>query len=279
MQVSYRLYPQFSTSAAVLTVMAAPSGALSTAGVGTAAFVSAATAAATLSSSGVGTASFAGSGSGTGAIVAAGVAAASFVGAQTSAAAISAAGAGALAAVGTVLTPAAMSASGTGTAAFGGTSLVVGALHASGSGSFAGALLNHGAVLSAITVNLQTVDTLERRGMNDFQMYAGDDKAVVITVLDADKEPIDLTGCTIRWRASRSQSKTANIIKKTSGAGIALSDPVNGQFTVTLAADDTEDLTGTFYHEAELTFGDGSISTVLSGKMVILPSLIRATAS
>ena len=113
----------------------------------------------------------------------------------------------------------------------------------------------------------------------DFEMHAGDDKTLEVTVLDQNGVAVDISSSTIRWRASRSKTKTADIIKKTGGAGISLSDPTNGVFTVTLDAADTESLTGIFYHEGQLTLPNGTLSTVLSGKMTVLMALIRSTAS
>lgn len=110
----------------------------------------------------------------------------------------------------------------------------------------------------------------------DFAISAGDDKTLTITVLDENESAVAITGATIAWRASRSHNKTADITKTTS-SGITITDGPNGVFEVDLDADDTEDLKGIFYHEAQVTFVDGSISTVLKGRMKINPVLIRAT--
>ncbi len=113
----------------------------------------------------------------------------------------------------------------------------------------------------------------------DFDMHAGDDKTLVVSVRDTEGSPVDVTGATVRWRAARSANKTADIIKKTGGSGITLSDPTQGEITITLNAADTDSLKGTFYHECQVTFASGLLSTVVAGKMTILPALIRSSAS
>lgn len=115
--------------------------------------------------------------------------------------------------------------------------------------------------------------------MNDFEMHAGDDKTILVTVQDLDNNAVDITGATVRWRMGRSANKTADVIKKTGGLGITLNAPTSGQFTITLGAADTEHLLGSFYHEAEITFLTGAKSTVLSGRAIVMPALIRSTAS
>ena len=110
----------------------------------------------------------------------------------------------------------------------------------------------------------------------DFRMYQGDSKTLSITVKDKDGDVVVITGATIKWQASRSYGKTADISKTTS-SGISITDGPNGVFEVTLDASDTESLEGEYYHEAEITFSDSTISTVLAGRMNITPVLIAAT--
>lgn len=110
---------------------------------------------------------------------------------------------------------------------------------------------------------------------SDFEMYAGDDRTLIVTVLDRDGDAVVITSATIKWQASRSKGKTASISKTTS-SGITISDGPNGVFEITIDAADTENLKGLYYHEAEVTFADGSISTVMAGTMRIVPVLIAA---
>lgn len=112
----------------------------------------------------------------------------------------------------------------------------------------------------------------------NFQMTAGDTKSLVITVRNSSGEPVNITGSTVKWQCARSYGK-ASIISKSTTLGISLSDPTNGIFTVTLDPPDTEDLSGIYHHEAQVTAADGSISTVLVGTMKINKALIESTAT
>ena len=114
---------------------------------------------------------------------------------------------------------------------------------------------------------------------NNFRMTAGDTKVLVVTVTDDDGLAVDLTGATVKWQAARSFGKDAAISKATGGSGIVLNDPANGQFTITLNPSDTEDLSGEYFHEAEVTATDTTISTVLQGSFKINPRLIASTAT
>ena len=112
--------------------------------------------------------------------------------------------------------------------------------------------------------------------IQNFEMTAGDDKTLVITVRDANGNPVSITGASIKWQCARSFGK-ASSISKTTSSGISITDGANGVFAVTLDDTDTESLVGNFIHEAQVTASDGSISTVVSGTMKINKALIEAT--
>jgi hypothetical protein len=102
----------------------------------------------------------------------------------------------------------------------------------------------------------------------NFEMVAGDSKNVIVTVSDA-----DLTGATIKWAMKRSvSSATANVSKDTTSGGISISDATGGIFTISLIPADTSALKGDFYHEAEITDAQNNVSTVMTGRISILPS-------
>lgn len=113
--------------------------------------------------------------------------------------------------------------------------------------------------------------------IQNFQMTAGDTKYLVVSVKDADGVAVNLTGAAVKWQAARSFGKASVLSKATSGSGIVLTNASGGIFTITLDPDDTEDLKGNYYHEAQVTASDGTISTVLFGTMKINPALIEAT--
>lgn len=112
--------------------------------------------------------------------------------------------------------------------------------------------------------------------ISNFMMTAGDTKTLVVTTKDASGNAVNITGSSIKWQAARSMGK-ASVLSKSTSSGIQITDGANGEFTVTLNPSDTEDLIGNYYHEAQITAADGTISTVLFGTMKINPALIEAT--
>lgn len=111
--------------------------------------------------------------------------------------------------------------------------------------------------------------------MADFEMFAGDSKVIEVTVKDQDGDVVNITTALVRWQAARSENATA-LIEKTSDPadGISIVDGAAGRFDVTLDPEDTEDLRGTLYYEAEV-LDASKPSTVLSGWFTIVPALIK----
>jgi hypothetical protein len=108
----------------------------------------------------------------------------------------------------------------------------------------------------------------------NFEMFCGDTREIVVTVRDASGSAIDLTGATVLWTLSRSDRCDAEVSKSSPSEGIVLTSAASGQFTITLDADDTEDLDpGDYYHEAEVTDSSGRVSTVLTGRARLLASV------
>lgn len=110
---------------------------------------------------------------------------------------------------------------------------------------------------------------------SDFSMYAGDDKTIEVSVTDKNGDAVDITSATIEWRAAKSHNKTAAVTKTTS-SGISITNGAGGVFQITLTDSDTEDLVGSYYHEAQVTFSSGLIATVLTGLMNVNAVLITA---
>jgi len=77
---------------------------------------------------------------------------------------------------------------------------------------------------------------------NEISIGQGETQSLVITVRDINDALFDLTGSTLYFRVKYSHTETANLISKTNGSGIVLTDPVNGVATVTLDDTDTENL-------------------------------------
>jgi hypothetical protein len=109
----------------------------------------------------------------------------------------------------------------------------------------------------------------------NFTMTAGDSKTINVPVVTpADGLPSDITGATITWKASKSFVKTP-ILSKSTAAGIAITNGTGGIFTITLAAADTVSVDpGDYYHEAQVTYSNGEVATVMRAVMTIEPALI-----
>jgi len=108
----------------------------------------------------------------------------------------------------------------------------------------------------------------------NFEMYAGEDKILTVTVTDAAGDVVDLTDASIEWVMKRTADDTTALVTKTLADGITCASPATGVFTVTLEAADTEELGGASYlHEAEVTDAGDNVSTVTRGVVTIKKSL------
>jgi len=107
----------------------------------------------------------------------------------------------------------------------------------------------------------------------NFNMHAGDTNVLTYTVRDEDGVVLDISNAVIKWVM---YDKSGIIVTKDNDAigGVALSDPINGVFTVTLSPATTLSLGGrTFFCEAEATDILTNVSTVAVGMVCILESL------
>lgn len=101
------------------------------------------------------------------------------------------------------------------------------------------------------------------------EMHSGNDKVIVVTVLDQDSATIDITGITADFSVSNDRA-SAPLFTQTVGSGIVLSDPSNGELTVTIEDTDSEPLVGNYYFELTITDVAGRVSTVLHGSLNVL---------
>ena len=107
----------------------------------------------------------------------------------------------------------------------------------------------------------------------DFSMIAGDTKVLTVTVRDPSTgDPVSIVDASITWKASKSVGRTV-VLTKTTAAGISITDGANGVFTITLAAANTVGFSGSYIHEAKVTFSDGTVQRVLRGMMHVEPAL------
>lgn len=105
----------------------------------------------------------------------------------------------------------------------------------------------------------------------NFVMYAGDTKNLVITVTDISGAIINLTGAIVKWKLTYSNG---TIYKDTTGGGVTITSPTTGVFTVKLNSIDTSSLSGNFLHGAELIDSSGNVSTILAGIASINTAII-----
>ncbi len=105
---------------------------------------------------------------------------------------------------------------------------------------------------------------------------AGDSLQIVLPVKDQVGAAIPLAGATVRWWIGMTKFATGDqiMVKKSSlGQGVAVADAVA---TISLLPADTDSMaSGTYYHEAEVAFADGSVATVTTGAFIIEPTIIR----
>ena len=109
------------------------------------------------------------------------------------------------------------------------------------------------------------------------ELPAGDSRRVVVPVVDDQGAAVPLAGATIRWWVAKNAKATgaAVFIKKSSTSEIEI-DSEASAFSFTIIPVDTDGVRpDTYYHEAEITFPDNSVSTVLRGSLRITPTLIR----
>jgi len=113
--------------------------------------------------------------------------------------------------------------------------------------------------------------------IQDFSVPQGDDKDVVFTLDPADN--ISLTGASVTWQAYEMAfampDVTQQLLAKSTGSGGVTVGGAAGQFTVHLAAADTQLLPcGNYYQESEITDAGGKHVTVCQGAMTVTQALI-----
>lgn len=111
--------------------------------------------------------------------------------------------------------------------------------------------------------------------IENFEVEAGDD--VVLNFSVSAPSGTTLDGAEVKWWASRERADEPDgepVLEKSVGDGIVITNTALRTFAVTLTAEDTEGLSGRFYHEAEVTDSEGKKSTVTKGVMTVKKTLI-----
>lgn len=111
-----------------------------------------------------------------------------------------------------------------------------------------------------------------------FSMHSGDTKRLNFTLLDGTGQPLDITDAAVRWQCSRYRNgkfSSTPALTKTVNNGIEVTDEFNGLLTVFLYPEDTEEISGEFYHELQVTDASGDIATPFVGTFVVNKSLVK----
>ena len=109
----------------------------------------------------------------------------------------------------------------------------------------------------------------------DFEMHQGDTKRLVVTIVDPAGAPISLVAVdSVKWWVAKKVTSTVRLIEKSVGSGIEVTNAAGGVVTISLDPDDTEAVSGSYYHELEVIDSAGDIGTVLRGTMTILRALV-----
>lgn len=105
-------------------------------------------------------------------------------------------------------------------------------------------------------------------------LHAGDDVEITVDVFDADDQPLGLEGASVTWAVAERDAGAERVITKTSPeGGISLGEEAN-RFVIAIAGEDTAGLSGRYRHQAQVTDGAGNRSTVLSGILNVLPTIL-----
>lgn len=114
-------------------------------------------------------------------------------------------------------------------------------------------------------------------------MVRGDSRTITIAVKDKAGANVNLAGASVRWWVGKTVNATTRAIEKVPTITVAsglVSDAANTalySLSIPLAPADTTALKAAdYYHEAEVVFSNGAVSTVTSGTFTLEADLIRA---
>jgi hypothetical protein len=107
----------------------------------------------------------------------------------------------------------------------------------------------------------------------DITIYAGNDVALDVSLLDEAGAALDLTGTSLEWGMAERFADDA-VLRKATPVEIEVTDEVAGLATVHLDPADTATLGGIYRHELRLTDAGGNIVTLLTGALTIRTSIL-----
>lgn len=114
-------------------------------------------------------------------------------------------------------------------------------------------------------------------GVEQMNVYRGDDKVFDINVTDSEGEIVDITGYTVKFTVRAEANDDTYLIHKTtpSGSGISLIDPTNGVARLSLSSTDTDLTPGKYVYDVEVTDTNGRVSTVVVDTFKIIRDVTR----
>ena len=119
--------------------------------------------------------------------------------------------------------------------------------------------------MSAIAINGNTTTAVQA----NFSFYKGEDVAISDTMSPATA----IAGWSLQFTVRKKFGDATALVTKTTGAGITITDSVNGVFKITLAGADTAglDLTAYVYDIQRIDSGSRTVLTI--GNMTLLPEV------
>jgi hypothetical protein len=103
-------------------------------------------------------------------------------------------------------------------------------------------------------------------------LTAGDDYTIDLVIKDEAGEPLNITNLTSAKFYISSQGTLA--VAKDLTDGIEITSALNGELDITLAAEDTEALRGTYEYEVEIVDAEGRYKTPVYGYITFRSGLI-----
>lgn len=119
----------------------------------------------------------------------------------------------------------------------------------------------------------------------DFIFHAGDKRILVIEVYNEDPNdpgepdlasPVDLTNAELRWALAERLTDDLPLVLKTKagGGGITVGGANSNEMLIQLDKADTVDLSGRYWHEAEIVEAGADDTTVATGRVTITPTVL-----
>jgi hypothetical protein len=107
----------------------------------------------------------------------------------------------------------------------------------------------------------------------NFEMWTGETKRLIVKVTDDETGlALNLTGAlAIEWKVKRGESDSTTLLTKSlTDSGVLITNAVEGEFTVKLDPDATQNFSkGLYYHLSKVTDSIGRTSVVMTGTITL----------